>query len=84
MHCFHAMPVHAPHAAHAAVLLQPPPPLPNPPTRTHIGPTMCADYDGLAVAWGVGNKKRTLEECARACKEHVPPGVGERAGRAVL
>lgn len=35
-----------------------------------------ADYDGIAVAWGMGNKKASLEECALACKRHVPPGVG--------
>ena len=37
-----------------------------------------ADYDGLAVAWGIGNTKASIEECARACKDHVPSGVGER------
>lgn len=36
-----------------------------------------ADYDGVAVAWGIGNKKGSIEECAAACKAHMPPGVGE-------
>lgn len=31
-----------------------------------------ADYDGVAVAWGINNKKRNVEECARACREHKP------------
>ena len=35
-----------------------------------------ADYDGLAVAWGIGNTKASVEECARACKDHVPSGIG--------
>lgn len=31
-----------------------------------------SDYDGIAVAWGIGNKKRSVEECAEACRQHVP------------
>ena len=33
-----------------------------------------ASYDGLAVAWGIGNVKQTARECAEACRAHVPPG----------
>lgn len=29
-----------------------------------------ADYDGLAVAWGIGNTKASVEECAEACRAH--------------
>lgn len=36
-----------------------------------------ANYDGLAVAWGIGNTMTSLKECAKACKQHIPPGVGE-------
>eukprot|EP00884_Botryococcus_braunii_P023092 jgi/Botrbrau1/9467/Bobra.0252s0088.1 len=36
-----------------------------------------ADYDGLAVGWGIGNTKATVEECAEACRNHKPgPHVG--------
>ncbi|PSC69437.1 hypothetical protein C2E20_7129 [Micractinium conductrix] len=35
-----------------------------------------ADYDGLAVAWGIGNQKESIEECAEACRQHKPPGRG--------
>mmetsp|Transcript_18462 Transcript_18462/g.44105 ORF Transcript_18462/g.44105 Transcript_18462/m.44105 type:complete len:271 (-) Transcript_18462:395-1207(-) len=36
-----------------------------------------ADYDGLAVGWGINNKKATAEECAEACRSHEPgPHVG--------
>jgi hypothetical protein len=31
-----------------------------------------ASYDGLAVAWGIGNKKPTAAACADACRRHVP------------
>lgn len=31
-----------------------------------------ADYDGLAVAWGIDNKKQSAEECAEACLLHKP------------
>lgn len=31
-----------------------------------------ADYDGLAVAWGIGNKMATAEDCAVACLNHKP------------
>lgn len=31
-----------------------------------------ADYDGLAVVWGIGNTKTTLDECAAHCKRHRP------------
>jgi hypothetical protein len=30
------------------------------------------DYDGLAVAWGINNKKANAEECAAQCLEHKP------------
>lgn len=29
-----------------------------------------ADYDGIAVAWGIDNKKSSVEECAAACRAH--------------
>lgn len=35
-----------------------------------------ADYDGLAVAWGVGNKKASVEECGEACRLHKPNPKG--------
>lgn len=35
---------------------------------THI--EQRADYDGLAVGWGIDNKKATVEECAEACRAH--------------
>lgn len=39
-----------------------------------------ADYDGLAVAWGLGNKKGSAEECALQCLQHMPGKVeGERS-----
>eukprot|EP00854_Cymbomonas_tetramitiformis_P001395 gene1395-1998_t len=31
-----------------------------------------ADYDGLAVVWGIGNKKPSAEACADACRRHQP------------
>ncbi|GAX79750.1 hypothetical protein CEUSTIGMA_g7191.t1 [Chlamydomonas eustigma] len=31
-----------------------------------------ADFDGLAVAWGIGNTKVSAEECAAACLAHMP------------
>jgi hypothetical protein len=31
-----------------------------------------ASYDGLAVGWGIGNKKPTAKACAQACKSHKP------------
>lgn len=34
-----------------------------------------ADYDGLAVMWGIGNKKASAEECAKACLLHMPKMV---------
>jgi hypothetical protein len=34
------------------------------------------DYDGLAVAWGLGNKKETAEDCAKACLAHMPNTIG--------
>ncbi|KAL4858198.1 hypothetical protein ACK3TF_001688 [Chlorella vulgaris] len=33
-----------------------------------------ADYDGLAVGWGIGNTKASIEECAEACRQHIPKG----------
>jgi len=36
-----------------------------------------ADYDGLAVGWGINNKKASAQECAEACRNHQPgPHVG--------
>ncbi|GLI68829.1 hypothetical protein VaNZ11_013371 [Volvox africanus] len=34
-----------------------------------------ADYDGLAVYWGINNKKASVEECAEHCKKHMPNTV---------
>lgn len=34
-----------------------------------------ADYDGLAVRWGIGHQKANYSDCEAACREHVP-GVG--------
>lgn len=31
-----------------------------------------ADYDGLAVRWGIGHKKESVEACAKACLLHKP------------
>ena len=31
-----------------------------------------ADYDGLAVVWGIGHFHQTVEECAEACRKYVP------------
>ena len=31
-----------------------------------------ADYDGVAVKWGLGNKAASAQACAQACLEHVP------------
>eukprot|EP00195_Chlamydomonas_chlamydogama_P006959 CAMPEP_0202890758 /NCGR_PEP_ID=MMETSP1392-20130828/1065_1 /ASSEMBLY_ACC=CAM_ASM_000868 /TAXON_ID=225041 /ORGANISM="Chlamydomonas chlamydogama, Strain SAG 11-48b" /LENGTH=281 /DNA_ID=CAMNT_0049574389 /DNA_START=136 /DNA_END=978 /DNA_ORIENTATION=- len=35
-----------------------------------------SDYDGLAVAWGINNKKATPEECGAACLHHKVGTVG--------
>ncbi len=37
-----------------------------------------ADFDGLAVGWGIGNKKASAEECGEACRTHRrnPQGGG--------
>jgi len=35
-----------------------------------------ASYDGLAVAWGVGNKKANAAACADACRRHVADQPG--------
>lgn len=37
---------------------------------THLEPH--ADYDGLAVFWGINNKKNSAEECAQQCRDHRP------------
>lgn len=34
-----------------------------------------ADYDGLAVVWGIGNNYATPEECGEHCKRHMPLAV---------
>lgn len=31
-----------------------------------------ADYDGLAVVWGIGHFTQTVEECAEACRSYKP------------
>ncbi|EFN55718.1 hypothetical protein CHLNCDRAFT_134029 [Chlorella variabilis] len=36
-----------------------------------------ADYDGLAVGWGIGNTKGSIEECAEACRQHKPKGPSD-------
>lgn len=34
-----------------------------------------ADYDGLAVRWGIGHTLGSVEACGEACRQHVPtPG----------
>ena len=35
-------------------------------------PEQRADYDGLGVRWGIGNKKATWQECEAACAAHEP------------
>lgn len=35
-----------------------------------------ADYDGVAVKWGIDHKHETVESCAQACRDHVPKGDG--------
>uniref|UniRef100_A0A7R9W011 Apple domain-containing protein n=1 Tax=Chlamydomonas euryale TaxID=1486919 RepID=A0A7R9W011_9CHLO len=34
-----------------------------------------ADFDGLAVKWGIGNKKASVEDCAAECLAHVPGAI---------
>ncbi|KAK9803429.1 hypothetical protein WJX72_011992 [[Myrmecia] bisecta] len=34
-----------------------------------------ADYDGVAVQWGLGNQKASVEECGEACRQHRPGSV---------
>ena len=44
-----------------------------------------ADYDGLAVAWGIGNTKLRVEECGEACRAHKPnPDGGEQPSPGAL
>ncbi|DBA76497.1 TPA: hypothetical protein ACH3X2_008559 [Trebouxia sp. C0005] len=31
-----------------------------------------ADYDGLAVVWGIGHTTQTAEDCAEACRSYSP------------
>lgn len=31
-----------------------------------------ADYDGIAVVWGIGHFKQTVDECAEACRTYEP------------
>ena len=42
--------------------------------RAHLvrAPEQRADYDGLGVRWGIGNKKATWQECEAACAAHEP------------
>ena len=35
-----------------------------------------ADYDGLGVRWGIGNKKATWQECESSCRDFQPAGGG--------
>lgn len=35
-----------------------------------------ADYDGLAVRWGINHKTESVEECAEACRNHKPNPLG--------
>ena len=37
-----------------------------------------ADFDGLAVGWGIGHKKASVEECGEACRAHVRNPDGGR------
>ena len=41
------------------------------------------DYDGLAVAWGINNKKASAEECAAQCLTHKPSKELGAAGYSV-
>lgn len=34
-----------------------------------------ADYDGVAVRWGIGFTKSSVEECAEACQSHTPYSI---------
>lgn len=43
-----------------------------------------ADYDGVAVAWGIGNKASSIEECAARCRDHVPPDPYDTLGFGAL
>ena len=38
-----------------------------------------ADFDGLAVGWGIGNKKASVEECGEACRAHRRNPQGGRS-----
>lgn len=31
-----------------------------------------ADYDGLAVLWGIGHTTQSVEDCAEACRSYIP------------
>jgi hypothetical protein len=46
-----------------------------PPLEAHLDRE--ADYDGLAVVWGVGHKAVSLEDCAARCAAHVPDPSGD-------
>ena len=35
-----------------------------------------ADFDGLAVRWGINHKTGSVEECADACRNHKPNPQG--------
>lgn len=37
----------------------------------------------IAVAWGIGNTKKSVEECAEACRQHVPKGDCEPGSASV-
>lgn len=39
-----------------------------------------SDVDGLAVGWGIGNKKESTQECEKACVEHSPEWLGGMNG----
>lgn len=38
------------------------------------------DVDGIAVKWGIGNKKNSAQGCEQACINHIPREFGEVIG----
>lgn len=39
-----------------------------------------SDVDGLAVGWGIGNKKNSAKDCESACVKHLPEWLGGVSG----
>ena len=37
---------------------------------------LAADYDGLGVRWGIGNKMKTWQDCEDNCRKFRPTGGG--------